>query len=128
FHDRTSRQRAKTVTAAAVNHHHHVPPSASFTSGEWCSTASTTANTPKAAHLSALRMSAPYRMFGRSFDDADQQRGDAKALLCVAPHKCKKGPHLAVQPPRIHCRAIASTRRCLDAPCAGKPTIAAPSY
>jgi hypothetical protein len=56
----------KAVTAATVNHHHHVPPNASLKSGEWCSTASTNTNAPKAAHLSALRMSAPYRMFGKT--------------------------------------------------------------
>src|SRR6516165_11187156 len=49
---------AKTVTAATASHHHHVPPSASFTSGEWCSTASATAIATQGAHLSVLRMSA----------------------------------------------------------------------
>jgi len=55
---------AKPVTAATASHHHHVPPSASFTPGEWCSTASATAIATQGAHLahlSVLRMPDPYR-------------------------------------------------------------------
>jgi hypothetical protein len=45
------------ITAATATHHHHVPPSASFTAGEWCSTASGTAIASHPTHLSMLRMS-----------------------------------------------------------------------